>query len=967
MDKLPTYQELLAINRQLVAENEQLRKENAKLGELVKSIVEVGEETKSVETNSNSKDTKPVFQEKKLIVTSCLSLEEKVTLFSSLFKGREDVFAKRWYSKASGKSGYQPVCLNEWNRQFCNKKKYKCAQCPNRHFKNLEYEDIYKHLEGKDTDGCDVMGIYVVLNGNQCNFLCVDFDDKQCAHGYKNDVLVFVDVCKSWDIPCSIERSRSGNGAHVWIFFEEPLAAIKARKLGNAILTEAMNRDGRVSLKSYDRVFPSQDYLPEGGLGNLVALPLQGKARKNGNSVFVDETFTPFEEQWTYLLNVEKVSEPFIDEVLALHGLSSELGELSTTSESKPWEAPVAQKITNEDFPKEVVCVKSDMLYVSLVGLSGKVLNHIKRIASFKNPEFYAKQGMRLSTYNIPRIISCADILEEYVALPRGCEDVVVELLMNNRVHYRMKDETNLGKPISVKFKGELREEQDAAIASLMAHNTGVLNGTTAFGKTVTAIGLISKRKVNTLILVHTKALLEQWKSRLEEFLDIDYVEEHTSHKRGRKIAFSPFGTLDSNGNRLRGMVDIVLIQSCFDDKEVRPFVRDYGMVIVDECHHVSAVNFEHVLKRCNARYVYGLTATPIRKDGHQPIIFMQCGPIRYSADAKMQMASQTFERLLIPRFTSYRELADDKTMYIQILQRMVDDDYRNRLIVADVCKVLDEERSPIVLTSLTSHVVILSAMLADCCKNVITLIGSESVKEKRLKMEHLQNVPKEETLVIIATGKYVGEGFDCPRLDTLFLALPISWKGIVAQYAGRLHRNYPGKELVQVYDYIDIHVPMCDVMYKRRLKGYASVGYKIQQNDSKDLFGIGQGVIFNGKNYQNPFFADLSKASKSVIISATKLWFAKRAPILELLADLSARGVEVIVFTRQLLGKDKILLNSVQVNVKEKLSLHTAIIDKSIVWYGSVNYLGYNAEDDNAIKIADSFIAEEIIKILYE
>jgi DNA primase small subunit len=967
MDKLPTYQELLVTNRQLVAENEQLRKENAKLSELVKSIVEVGEETKSVETNSDSKDTKPVFQEKKLIVTSCLSLEEKVTLFSSLFKGREDVFAKRWYSKASGKSGYQPVCLNEWNRQFCNKKKYKCAQCPNRHFKNLEYEDIYKHLEGKDTDGCDVIGIYVVLNGNQCNFLCVDFDDKQCAYGYKNDVLVFVDVCKSWDIPCSIERSRSGNGAHVWIFFKEPLAAIKARKLGNAILTEAMNRDGRVSLKSYDRVFPSQDYLPEGGLGNLVALPLQGKARKNGNCVFVDETFTPFEEQWAYLLNVRKVSELFIDEILALHGLSSELGELSTTSGSKPWEIPIPQKITNEDFSKELICVKSDMLYVPLAGLSGKALNYIKRIASFKNPEFYAKQGMRLSTYNTPRIISCADVSEEYVALPRGCEDAIVELLMNNHVCYRLKDETNPGKCISVKFKGELREEQDAAIASLVAHNTGVLNATTAFGKTVTAIDLIAKRKVNTLILVHTKALLEQWKSRLEEFLDIDYVEEDTSHRRGRKVAFSPFGTLDSNGNRLHAMVDVALIQSCFDDDEVKSFVRDYGMVLVDECHHVSAVNFERILKRCNARYVYGLTATPIRKDGHQPIIFMQCGPIRYSVDAKMQMASQTFERLLIPRFTSYRELTDEKAMYVQILQRMGDDDYRNRLIVADVCKALDDGRSPIVLTSLTSHVGILSAMLAGCCKNVVTLIGSESMKEKRSKMERLQNVPKEETLVIIATGKYVGEGFDCPRLDTLFLALPVSWKGIVAQYVGRLHRNYPGKKLVRVYDYIDIHVPMCDVMYKRRLKGYASVGYKIQQNDSKVLFGIGQGVIFTGKNYQNSFFADLLKASKSVIISATKLWFAKRAPILELLAALSARGVEVFVFTRQLSDKDKILLNGVQVNVKEKLSLHAAIIDKSIVWYGSVNYLGYNAGDDNAIKIPDSFIAEEIIKILYE
>lgn len=967
MNESPTYQELLVANKQLVTENELLRKENAKLSGLVKDLLEVDKETKNIEVISGNKAPKPVFQEKKIVASPCLSLEEKVSLFSSLFKGREDVFAKRWYSKANGKSGYQPVCLNEWNRQLCNKKKYKCAQCPNRQFKGLEYDDIYKHLEGKDTEGCDVIGIYVVLMDNHCNFLCVDFDDKQCEHGYQNDVLAFVDVSNTWEVPCSIERSRSGNGAHVWIFFEESLAAIKARKLGNAILTEAMNRDGRVSFKSYDRVFPSQDHLPEGGFGNLVALPLQGKARKNGNSVFVDETFTPFEDQWAYLLNVRKVSELFIDEILALHGLSSELGELSTTSESKPWEVPIPQKITNEDFSKELVLIKLDMLYVPLAGLSGKALNHIKRIASFKNPEFYAKQGMRLSTYNIPRIISCADVSEEYVALPRGCEDAIVELLMNNHVCYRVKDETNPGECISVELKGELREEQDAAISSLMVHNTGVLNGTTAFGKTVTAIGLIAKRKVNTLILVHTKALLEQWKSRLEEFLDIDYVEEDTSHKRGRKVAFSPFGTLDFNGNRLHGMVDVALIQSSFDDGEVKPFVRDYGMVLVDECHHVSAVNFERVLKCCNARYVYELTATPIRKDGHQPIIFMQCGPIRYSADAKMQMASQTFERLLIPRFTSYRELTDEKAMYVQILQRMGDDNYRNRLIVADVCKALDDGRSPIVLTSLTSHVEMLSAMLADSCKNVVTLVGSESVKEKRMKMERLQTIPKEEALVIIATGKYVGEGFDCPRLDTLFLALPVSWKGIIAQYAGRLHRDYLGKKIVQVYDYIDIHIPMCDVMYKHRLRGYASVGYKIQQNNSKDLFGIGQGAIFTGKNYQDSFFADLSKASKSVIISATKLWFAKRAPILELLAELSVRGVEVIVFTRQLSDKDKMLLSAIQVNVKEKLSLHASIIDKSVVWYGSVNYLGYNAEDDHTMRIMESSIAEEVIKILYE
>lgn len=967
MNESPTYQELLTAYKQLLAENEQLRGENVRLKRLSESILKADKGIENRAVISDYTDSNPVHLKKQFVAPQCLSLEEKVTLFSSLFKGREDVFARRWYSKASGKSGYQPVCLNEWNSQLCNKKKFLCAKCPNRQFKCLEYEDIYKHLEGKNAEGCDVIGAYVVLLDNHCNFLCVDFDDKQCEYGYQSDVLAFVGVCREWEIPYSIERSRSGNGAHVWIFFEESLAAIKARKLGNAILTEAMNRDGRISLKSYDRVFPSQDHLSEGGLGNLVALPLQGKARKNGNSMFVDEDFIPFDDQWAYLLEVKKASEIFVDEILALHGLSSELGELSTTSESKPWEAPVPQTITNQDFPKEVVCVKSNMLYVPLAGLSGKALNYLKRIASFKNPEFYAKQGMRLPTYNIPHIISCADVSEEYVALPRGCEDVIVELLKDYHVSYHIEDKTNHGKSISVQFKGELREEQITAITSLTAHDNGVLNGATAFGKTVTAIGLIAKRQVNTLILVHTKALLEQWKSRLEEFLEINNIEEDTSHKRGRKTVFSPFGTLDSNGNRLHGMVDIALIQSCLEKDKLRPFIREYGMVIVDECHHVSAVNFERVLKFSNARYVYGLTATPIRKDGHQPILFMQCGTIRYSADAKLQMASQTFERLLIPRFTPYRELTYDKMMYVQMLQRIADDDLRNQLIVGDVCKALGEGRTPIVLTNLTSHVEKLSVTLADHCRNVITLVGSESAKEKRLKMERLKNTPKEEPLVIIATGKYVGEGFDCPRLDTLFLALPVSWKGIVAQYTGRLHREYPDKKHVEVYDYIDIHVPMCDVMYKRRLKGYASVGYQIWQNDSRDLFGFGPGVIFTGKNYQKPFFADLSQACKSVIISTTKLWLAKRAPILEQLTELSARGVEVVVFTRQLSDMDKVLLNGIQVNVRDELSLHVAIIDKSMVWYGCVNYLGYNTEDDNVIKIMDLSVAEAMIEMLYE
>ena len=302
-----------------------------------------------------------------------------------------------------------------------------------------------------------------------------------------------------------------------------------------------------------------------------------------------------------------------------------------------------------------------------------------------------------------------------------------------------------------------------------------VRTSTTAFGKTVTAIGLLAERKINTLILVHTKALLDQWKSRLEEFLEIDFTEEDTPKKRGRKKAFSPFGTLDSKGNSLHGKIDIALMQSCLEDNGVKSFVRNYGMLIVDECHHVSAVNFERILKYANASYVYGLTATAIRKDGHQPIIFMQCGPIRYSADAKVQMTSQTFTRLLVPRFTAYRELTDDKSTYARMIQKMVKDENRNNLIIDDVRKTLTEGRSPIVLTNLTTHVETLANALAPYCKYVVTLIGSESAREKHQKMELLQGISPTEPLVIVATGKYVGEGFDYPRLNTLFLALPVS------------------------------------------------------------------------------------------------------------------------------------------------------------------------------------------------
>ena len=559
-----TFQELQEKYEEALSRVKELERENARLKRVLQENRIAVDEVMEVPSLEN-------------VPKKILSVEERVELFRSLFKGREDVFARRWFSKATGKSGYQPVCINEWNRQLCDKKKYKCAECPNRQFSPLTYDDIYKHLEGKNANGEDVIGLYVLKEDNTCHLLCADFDDKNCEHGYQDDVLAFVDVCKSWGMPCSVERSRSGNGAHVWIFFETAVLAVKARKLGNAILTEAMNRDGRISFKSYDRFFPNQDTLPEGGLGNLVALPLQGKARKEGNSVFVDENFEPYADQWEYLQHVEKLTDTTLEDILKQTANTLPLGELSKTSESKPWEVPGAPQITRIDFSSELTITRANMLYIPLRQLSSKVLNHLKRIASFRNPEFYSRQAMRFSTYSTPRIISCAEITDEYLALPRGCEDAVTSLLKEKGVAYHIEDKANHGKRISVHFNGTLRTEQQEAVDALACQNTGVLYATTAFGKTVAGIGLIAKHGVNTLILVHSNALRDQWKRELEKFLVIDEMPKEAPNKRGRKKKLSPIGTLCSSGNSLHGIIDIALLQSCVSDNEIKPFVRDYG------------------------------------------------------------------------------------------------------------------------------------------------------------------------------------------------------------------------------------------------------------------------------------------------------------------------------------------------------------------------------------------------------
>ena len=868
-------------------------------------------------------------------------------------------------SKTTGKGGYQPVCENEWADGICDKNAFKCSVCPNRKLLPLSDKAIYNHLAGKDEYGRDVIGIYPMLPDDTCRFLCADFDEAE----FEKDVSAYRSVCEEFHLPVAVERSRSGKGAHTWIFFEAAVPAEMAQKMGTIILTKAMQLRGELSFKSYDRFFPNQDTMPAGGFGNLIALPLQGLARKAGNSVFVDESFIPYPDQWEYLASIQSVSLERVEEIIAKYGKNNELGELVADKEDKPWETKKEPSFGQLDFPKTLEIIRANMVYVPIVELSSPVINAVKRLAAFKNPDFYRAQAMRMSIYNKPRVICCADMTKEYIALPRGCENTLYDTLNGANVRYNVTDKTNHGNPIPVLFNGKLRDDQQIAADAILEHNTGVLSATTGFGKTVIASYLIAQRKVNTLVLVHTQALLTQWKKSLEAFLRFDITPPEAPKKRGRHTAWSPIGILGSQKNTLHGIVDIAIIQSALSDGEAKDLVKNYGMVIVDECHHISAVNFEKVLKSANAKYVYGLTATPARQDGHHPIIFMQCGPIRYKVDAKEQADKRPFEHYLIPRFTSFRSAAD-KTI-TALYKELSENQLRNNLIANDIIEALSEGRTPIILTERREHIETISGLLSGKCENIITLFGTSSQKEKRETLAKLESIRDNEKLIIIATGKYVGEGFDFPRLDTLFLALPIAWKGKVAQYTGRLHRNYPGKTEVQVYDYVDIHVPMLEKMYQKRVKGYAAVGYKAK---IKTIEPITPNLIYDGKSFYPVFAGDVTHATKEILIVSPFMRKNRLTQTIKLLSQVILNGVSVTVVTRPpedfkekerdtVIQNAELLLNhGIQVKYKSEFHQKFTVIDQKITWYGSVNFLSYGTHEESIMRFENYDLAGELM-----
>jgi len=741
-----------------------------------------------------------------------LSTDEKVALFRRLFRGRTDVYPIRWESKTTAKSGYAPACANEWRAGVCEKPRIKCADCGNRLLKPLTDTVIYDHLAGEHT-----VGLYPLLEDDTCYFLAVDFDEAE----WQDDARAFHQSCEELGVPVALEVSRSGQGAHAWVFFASRIPARDARRLGTAIISYTCARTRQLKLTSYDRLFPNQDVMPKGGFGNLIALPLQKKPREQGHSVFVDAALYPYPDQWAFLASIMPMAAHDVEPTIlratgGVHPL--DVTFIDDEDLATPWkrENTSAKKLA-VSMPKSLTVTLANLIYFEKAELPQASANRLIRLAAFQNPEFYKAQSMRLSVWDKPRVIGCAENYPRHIALPRGCLDASRTLLRDNGVACDLRDERSCGQPIEVAFAGTLRLDQEAAVAAMLNHEAGVLCAPTAFGKTVTAAAMIARRGVTTLVLVHRTELLKQWQERLQAFLNV-----------GKDMV----GTIGGGKAKPTGKIDIAVMQSVSRQGEVDPLVENYGQVIVDECHHVGAVSFDAILKQVKAKYVLGLTATPIRRDGQQPIIFMQCGPIRYTA-ATPPDAPHDLE--VAPHFRFSPIDLPSEAGIQDVFRHLAQDQNRTDAIAAVIKDAFEQGRKVLVLTERTEHLDAILSALDGHASSPLVLHGRMSKKQRATLIAELEALPPDVPRILLATGKLVGEGFDHPPLDTLVLAMPISWKGTLQQYAGRLHREHASKTDVRIVDFVDAGHPALLRMWEKRQRGYRAMGYRIRSNASEN------------------------------------------------------------------------------------------------------------------------------------
>lgn len=917
------------------------------------------------------------------LVTAASPAPDKLRLFRSLFKGREDVHA-HGYRRRDGGIAYAPACANEWARGVCPKcqnVRSKCADCPSWSFAPLNDRELIDHFKGRDPSFKDVVGLYVLDSECKTSVLVADFDKT----GWQKAVSAYRDAAERLGVPVAVERSRSGNGGHAWIFFDEPIAASLARDLGSAVISEGMAHDESLSFSSYDRMFPTQSTIPAGGFGNLTALPFQGAAQRQGNSVFVDKAFEPYEDQWLFLSKVVKVSEEKAKEVVRrsaggpLGGLAYGRQIAGSDSDGEPWKCPKRALLTPRDFPTMVHIIKADMLYVSKEGLSPAARNRLLRLAAFGNPEFYRAQAMRQSVFGKPRIICLAEERGGHIALPRGAEKKLVELLKESGVPYRVSDERFVGPGIRVSFNGELRDGQSEAVERLLGFENGILSAPTGFGKTVIGAAVIAQLKTPTLVIVPKTALVPQWKARLGEFLDIDEELPPLLTPTGRKSRRkrSPIGQIGGGKNERSGIIDIATFQSLVEKDEegyprAKDFVKEYGLVIVDECHHGAAPQLERILKAVNARNVYGLSATPKRADGLEGITYLLCGPVRVQIDPKQQARLQNYRRVLRPRFTGIR-LPDLEAgaSYSQVLEKLCAHDKRNALIVEDVHEAVTAGRTPLVVSKRKDHARMIHHALRSLGLDARLLIGEGTPKQRREAIERAKRSEDGQPFILVATESYLGEGFDMPQLDALFLTTPIAWDGNVTQQSGRLHREFEGKTEVVVYDYVDVSVPMLERMYKKRLKTYGNLGYEVCSSTDEDEGANGGSFIGKG-DWLGRFETDIREAKRSILVRAPYASEAAVKKLLPALRDARERGLEVTCAMRKRAASERsdsrdaaaaALLREAGIEATwfEDGPTRLAIIDDALIWYGSLPLLAFPKTDDCSLRLRDAELAAEL------
>ena len=739
------------------------------------------------------------------------SAERKVALFAGLFRGREDVFPLRWENKARGRSGWAPRCSNEWVRGVCAKPRVKCAECLSQAFLTPVKKELLAHLQGRQ-----VMGVYPLLVDDTCWLLAIDLD----GGTWRGDVAALRETCGELGVLPAVERSRSGEGAHVWFFFSAPVSAVLARRFGLMILTDAMSRCSTLGMASYDRLFPSQDTLPKGGFGNLIALPLQHGPRQQGNSLFLDERLEPYEDQWSYLDALPRIEPDRLEDLVARVNTDGRvLGVAGEAVDSEtPWRAPrsLADRLAATPMPDVVSATIAQCVYVCSDGLPPALVDAMRRLATFSNPLFLERQRLRFSTARTPRVITCFEQQGRFLVLPRGSLLPLKELLDGLGVRLELTDERIDGAELDVRFTGELTDAQAEAAREMLTHELGVLCAPPGIGKTVIAAHLIAARRRSTLVMVHSRPLLEQWIQRMSQFLDLESTQ---------------IGVIGAGRSKPTGRLDVATVQSLARRKKLEELLAGYGHVVVDECHHVPAVTAERVLRCASARCVTGLTATPYRRDGHHPIIAMQCGPIRHEIDRRAASAREELCLRIVRRETTFDPAVLPTDAGIQeIYGALAVDERRNEIIVRDALQVTAEGRSPIILTERREHLQRLAARLRDHVPALIELHGEMRPSARRAAVEELATTSGQTPRVVIATGRYIGEGFDDPRLDTLLLAMPIAWKGTVVQYAGRLHRPHPGKHEARVYDYVDTELPVLRRMFAKRLKTYHALGYTLAE-----------------------------------------------------------------------------------------------------------------------------------------